>query len=413
MSAQQLLTRLTANRTLWRLALAILFIVPLLLVVPHFRSLVVRNAVVTAYFKSLRAPIDGDVVEVTVSPGELVKAGQPAMLIVNPRVDRSRVARLQVLRDEAERQVSAQQEAVAELRKMADARQTELGRYVESLFDEMETEKKVLVERAAAFEAAVKEAENSLARARQLFSRKNVSRASLEAAEAKFQDARAARTQNTLELQRLGKQLEDLGQGIFQTEVPDGALQTLFLAQELSVELTRENRELRQMKVHLHATEAELEAAGEALKRQSEATVRVPPGMTIWHTDVTQGSSVAVGTKLLSYVDCSNLLLDIAVDDATLELIRPGDEVRVRLFGRPGYVDGTVRLVRGSASLAESDDLAAVVQDRGLRAGRVLAALDDPALAMDSGRTCGIGRAAYAELKHIGFFEAVLLQLVR
>jgi multidrug resistance efflux pump len=413
MSVRLLLTRLTANRKVWRLALAILLVVPLLIVAPHLRSLVVRNAVVTAYFKALRAPINGDVVAVTVSPGERVAGRTAAMRIANPRVDGSRVARLQAVRDETARQVAAEEAAIADIRRKIDAKQTELGRYVGSLFDELETKKEVLTERSEAYDSSVKEADNALKRARRLVKRKNMSRADLDAAEAKFHDAKADRIENTLELRRLSKQLGDLGQGVFQTDVPDGALQAQFLSQQLELELVRQDRELGQMKTELMAVEAELASAKKALHSETEAVISVPPDMTVWHTDVTLGSSVTKGTKLLSYVDCSSLLLDIAVDDATLELIRPGQAVRVHIFGRPGSIDGVVRLVRGSAALADSDDLAATVPDRGIRDGRVLASLDDSTLAADTGRTCGIGRAAYADFEGIGFFESVFLPLVR
>jgi len=410
---RRLLTLLTRRRLIWRLFLLVLFTVPLILVVPHLRSLVVRNAVVTAYSKGLRAPIDGTIVEISLSPGQTAKAGQPVMRIHNSRVDRSRVARLQALRDETAQRVSTQREVVAALHSRAGARQSELKRYASSLTDDLETHKDILVARRAAAQAAVTEAEDNLARARELRNGMNMSRAEVDQAETKFQEAVATRTQIQLELARIDQQLDDVQEGIFQTDVPDGALQTLALSQGLDFELIRQERELGLLKAELLATESELDAAREFLALQSEATILMPEGTTVWAVEVTQGDTVRTGTKLLSYVDCSDLLVDIAIDDATLELIRPRQVVRLRLFGRTGYAEGVVRLVRGSAALDGSDDLVAEVQNRTRRAGRVLASIDDPGLSSDSGRTCGIGRTAYAEFEEISFFETVFLPLLR
>jgi len=106
-------------------------------------------------------------------------------------------------------------------------------------------------------------------------------------------------------------------------------------------------------------------------------------------------------------------MVDIALDDALLQLVEPGQEVSVRLFGTLQRLSATVVLVRGSAALADEHVLAAAVTDRGLRKGRVLAAIDDPEPPRDTSSTCGIGRTAYAEFEDIGLFTLLFFPLFR
>jgi len=409
----RLIARLISHRWLWRLTLALLFVVPLLIVMPQLRYLVVRNAVVTAYFKGLRAPIGGDVMAVNIDAGENARAGQTAVQISNPRIDRGPIAQKGVLLVQIAGQIKAQRKAVAALEALVERRQTEARSYADSLAEQLELKRETLRQRAPADDAAVTEATNAVERARKLNRQGNTSKATVEAAEADYQKALATRAGNRLDLQRLDREGQDLANGIFQTENSAGGLYTQNLAQEAQLKLITERQELDRLGTLHRVTEVELAGAEEFLNKQSEASVTVPEGMTVWRTDVTVGSAVTAGTNLLSYVDCSKLLVDIAVDDATLELIRPGQAVRIRLFGRPGYIEGTVALVRGSGALEKSDDLAATVQDRGVRSGRVLATLDDPVLAQDPERVCGIGRSAYAEFEDIGVLESIFMPLLQ
>jgi hypothetical protein len=185
-------------------------------------------------------------------------------------------------------------------------------------------------------------------------------------------------------------------------------------AQELNLEVMQLERELERSQANFQGTMAEFNVARAAFREQSASDVLLPAGKNIWRVHASAGTWTTEGTHLISFVDCSALMLDIAVDDATLELIEPGSEVRLRLFGSFRYHSAKVILVRGSAALdTDPRVLAAEVQNRGARKGRVLARLDPSELSDKPSASCGIGRTAYAEFEDLNLFQLLILPLFR
>jgi hypothetical protein len=99
------LRRLVANKRAWRLTLIGVIIIPILIVLPHARSLVVRNAVTTAYLPNLNAPISGYVEDISVAAGSVSLEGMPLFTRRNCQVVECRGARLEVLVERAQREV--------------------------------------------------------------------------------------------------------------------------------------------------------------------------------------------------------------------------------------------------------------------------------------------------------------------
>jgi multidrug resistance efflux pump len=266
----------------------------------------------------------------------------------------------------------------------------------------------ILEERVVTNEARVAEARSDMKRIKALHADGKASRQSLEEAALELRIAEGDRATDELEREQIRAHLEALKSEVFDTDAVDGPLQAQRAILDLEILALQREDELRKNEARKAAVGAELEAALEALKDRSDATIVVTPGMHIWRVNVRPGMNVSVGHELLSYVDCKELLVDIAVDDATLELIDTGQPVRLRVFGRPQEVVAKVLLVRGSGGVAEGTRLAAAVRDRALRDGQVLARIEGGALGDAPGRTCDIGRTSYAEFEGIGFFEAVI-----
>lgn len=409
----QPLARLTQNRLAWRLFLIALFVIPMLLVLPHLRSLVIRNAVITARVSEVRAPISGQVVALDTVRGATAASSDPVLIIVNDRVDRSHVAKLEVIQSLAGQQLAAMRDALAALRRNAGQRNAELTGYTHSVALELEQRRLILADRAQALLAAVEQTRSSLERARTLHENDNFSDADLQAAESRYLEANAQLTQNRQDQDRLEQQVAEIRQGIFQVSVPDGPLLTRNMVQALDVEIARSELQLRELESRVQANQAELDAARALLQQNAKAEVALPPGATVWDINVSVGNYVSAGTPLLSWVDCGNLLVDIAVDDATLELMSDGQQVRVRPYGTFDFLHGPISLSRGSSSLGSVDHLAAAVQHRGPREGRVIADLGETRLSDESHQACGIGRTAYAEFEGISFLETVFFPLFR
>ena len=150
----------------WKIFLALAFTIPIILVLPHARSFVVRNAVTTTYLSNLNAPISGQVTDIEVFPGAVSQAGTAVVSIHNDRVDESRLARLRVINAEGQAQVE---------------------------------------------------------RVRKLFADGLLSQADLETSEAIYESAMADFSGIELERKRLEQQLSKISQAVFQVDTPDGA----------------------------------------------------------------------------------------------------------------------------------------------------------------------------------------------
>lgn len=412
--AVELLRELAQNRRAWRLTLIGIIVIPILLVLPHARSLVVRNAVTTAYLSILKAPISGHVDEISVVAGSVSREDQPLLSLRNDRVDGSRVARLEVLRSRLRDEVAQLRTQLDAARALALTRKAEYASNVSSVTQDLHSQVRTLNDRVSARSAALKEAEGNLERVRRLFEIDLLSPSDVEAAEVAFENARAEFSASGEERARVAERLDEIQSGVFQVEIPEGVLMTRQASQELDLEVMRLERALAGSEANLQATIAETQAARQSFRNQSSAGLTLPPGKTVWRVHATEGTWANEGASLLTFVDCSRLMLDIAVDDATLELIEPGDKVNLRLFGSFEKRTARVILVRGSAAMASDDSvLAAEVDTRGARKGRVLAALDPSELSEMPAASCGIGRTAYAEFEDLNLFEILILPLFR
>jgi len=405
---------LVENPRAWRLTLLAVIVIPILVVLPHARSLIIRNAVVTAHLSHLKAPISGDIEVINAVAGSVSEESVPLLSIVNPKVDGSRVARLEVLRHSAEREVQQLRAQLELVRAVAATRNAEYESNVSSVTQDLNSQLQTVTDRANARSAALREAEGNLERVRSLFKSELLSPSDVEAAEAAYENAKAEYSANALEQKRLTERMDEIRSGVFQVDIPEGVLMTRQAAQELNLEVLGLERALETAEANLEATNAETESARVSYQERAATEVRLPTGKTIWRVHASTGTWTTEGTHLLSFVDCSALMVDIAMDDATLELIEPGSEVHVRMFGSFKHRTARVILVRGSAGLASDPSvLAAEVENRGSRKGRVLARLDPSEMSEMPSAFCGIGRTAYAEFEDLNLFEILILPLFR
>jgi multidrug resistance efflux pump len=413
MSLVQLVIRLSQRRWAWRITLALVFLVPILAVLPHARSLVVRNAVITAYLNDVKAPIDGRVDAIRVRPGDVATTDVAALTLQNDLAVRGGLARLDAERVAAAAEVPRLRQALESLRAQSKARHAELDAFVEAVSDDLTSQLKRATDQSQALAVELKAASGNVDRARTLNRGGLLPKADLEIAEATYERAVAAHSSSDLARTRLMRQLDEIQHGVFQIEVPGGIQQTRQLIQDLDLQIVQVERQLRQSEAEASTARAAYGAAEPDFQNEAVADVRIRPGLTVWNVYESDGNWVTKGTVLASSVDCSSLMADIAVDDAALELIEPGQKVRLRLFGTFEYFPATVILVRGSAGLIDTPVLAAEMRTRGARSGRVLARLDDSRLSAVSRQSCGIGRTAYAEFEGISMWELILYPLFR
>jgi hypothetical protein len=124
--------------------------------------------------------------------------------------------------------------------------------------------------------------------------------------------------------------------------------------------------------------------------------------MTIWSTSVTNGISVTRGQRLFTWIDCSQLLVDVPVSETLAVLADEGARAEVTLEGESEPRPAVVVLSRGSSSRLTKAELISVSAMR-KTAAQVLVALRDTA----SIGGCPIGRRAFVSFPDIGLLQVV------
>jgi hypothetical protein len=138
---------------------------------------------------------------------------------------------------------------------------------------------------------------------------------------------------------------------------------------------------------------------------QHTATVSGTPDALVMSVSTTAGAAVAAGARLVSWVDCRVMLVDVAVSDAALSLLHPGSPATVVLEGERRSRPATVLLTRGAAATLDLTDLAALAKGRRPGLGQVVATLDP---APEDVAACPVGRAAF-----VHFPDANVLAILR
>lgn len=391
----------------WVIWLLILFIalLPMPAMVQYLQTFIVRNAVVTAYRYEVRAAIDGVVEVLDVGPGEVPGDG-PVLVLRNRRVPTADMEALEAQHREMKKFHAFLLEELSTLEARQKTSQKLFCDYRTLLEKDLDQTLAILAARQEGEAARLTEADQIRTRAARLLKTSTVSRADIDRAEADFSEAQARFNATELERQQIEHRRQMLGQNLFLSNLSDGILKAQDLTNDLQMEILHAKRRIQTTETKLAQDAARLAALHQDMTQKlTTAIVELPDSAVIWDVDVRTGMEVAKGDRMLSYIDRSRLLVDVAVDDATIALIHPGHRVRIRLFGSNRSFQGEVIQVLGSGSKWPDHRFAAGLKDKSVRDGRVLVRIDDRQLSGDTRRFCGVGRTAYAEFEGIGLIE--------
>ncbi len=379
---------LTGRKATW-LVLLLIALLPLPSIFSYMQRYVVRNGIVTAYLYQVKAPIDGVVHDLSVAPGTAPAAGDGSAVVLTLG---------------SRRNTGRHEHLARELGSLEDALQSSrdvLAQYVATVTRDIDKSLAIQKAKLAAAEASLKECGQRRQRILNLVQKSESAQEDADKVEAEYRDNEAQVRALTLEIDQLRHRRAMLARGLFPQDLSDGLLQAQSHINALELNILATKRRM---------AEAEI-ATGEAglpdalNERLAQAAVVAPDGAVIWDVNVQNGMEVSKGDRLLSYIDRSRLMVEVAVDDATLELIEPGHPVKVRLFGRSDFIPGVVSRVMGSGGVWRSDQFAAAVKNRSPREGRVLVEFSDQQLYSAVEKFCGVGRTAYAEFEGIGLLE--------
>ncbi|MDC0336354.1 HlyD family efflux transporter periplasmic adaptor subunit [Pseudodesulfovibrio sp.] len=376
---------LSRRKVMW-IVIGLIALLPLPSVINYMQRFVVRNGIVTAFRYEVHAPIDGVVHTLSAIPG--TAPGDAAVMRLGNKRKTGQYANLAL--------------ELASLTNKLEESEARFVEYTKRLVGDMDKSLAIRRARLVAEKASMRESQQKRERTMKLIDEDVATKEDLDKAEAQFREDEADVRTTILEIEQFKHRRKMLNQGLLPTDVADGALQLQNRINILHQDILACKRQMSESQ-----TEASEETGNaERLNTGSaSASVVLPETAVIWEIDVQDGMEVVKGERLLSYIDRSRLMVEVAVDDATLELISPGHPVRVRLFGRRDFIEGTVTRVMGSAGIWHSSLFAAAIKQRSNRDGRVLVQIDDERLHGEVEKFCGVGRTAYAEFEGIGLWE--------
>jgi HlyD family secretion protein len=390
----------------WVLWLVILFIalLPMPAIIQYLQTFIVRNAVVTAYRYEVHAAIDGVVDTLDARPGEV--PGEEPVVLKNRRVPRADMEALEARHREKEKYHAFLLGELSTLETRQKASQQLLWDYRTLLENDLDQTLAILKARQEGEAARLKETKQIRTRAARLLQTSTVAQADIDRTEAGFLEAQARFNATGLERQQIEHRRQMLQQNLFLSDFSDGIFKAQELTNDLQMEIFHARRRIQTAETKLAEDAARLTALRRDMAHKlTTAIVELPDTAVIWDVEVRTGMEVTKGDRMLSYIDRSQLLVDVAIDDATIALIHPDHLVRIRLFGSGRSIQGKVIQVMGSGSKWPDHRFAAGVKDKSVRDGRVLVQIDDPQLSGDTKRFCGVGRTAYAEFEGIGLIE--------
>lgn len=380
---------LSKKKTVW-IVIMLIALLPLPSIVNFMQRFVVRNGVVTAFRYEIKAPIDGVVDELSAVPGT-IPGDKPALRLGNKR----NMGRYKTL----EKELTSLEASLKQSRE-------NLSEYLIKITKDLEQSIAILNARLIGEKAAQKESEQRRKRTLKLVEATVATQEDGDRVEAEYREDEAQVKTTHLEIGQLKYRRQMLAQGMFPNDLSDGVMQVQERINALQLGILACKRRMSETETDFTVGALGLAAPEVSLNsRSARATVVLPDTAVVWEVDVQDGMEVAKGDRILSYIDRSQLMVMVAVDDATLELIEPGHSVRIRLFGREGFIDGKVSRVMGSAGIWHSNHFAAIIRERAVRDGRVLVLIEDERLHSEVEKFCGVGRTAYAEFEGIGLWE--------
>lgn len=362
---------------------------------PYLSSTVVRDAAVTSWLNTAASPIAGDLDHSALPPGSIVGADGRIAGVVNPRADRTGLER-------AKAELATTEARLERLRQSKLLRENLIAHYTAAFREELDLRipeqvavLEFLRERLTAERAEAARASNLRAAGSASFSAAEAAAARVAALESERVALEGALARN-----RLRRQAADRGVYLLEDLTPaewSGRFDLLRIDDELAVAESA-----------LASARQVLAAAQEHYDRHYMATLSAPAGALVWGRIATPGAPVAAGAPVSTWIDPTQLLVDVPISDVEAGLLAPGARAQVIIEGERRAREGVVVFTRGSAGVLGGRDLAALAKGRRPGDGQAIVRLES----LPSDRTHSpIGRAAYVDFPSVGAFSILRARL--
>ncbi|GGK48792.1 HlyD family secretion protein [Salinarimonas ramus] len=364
------------------------------------------DATVNARVAVVRAPIEGELAIEAQGIGSRVSQGEVLGRLVDPRLDKTRLAdlerslatqRIMVSRMEAEREA---------LRETRTALEAQLDDYRAGRALQIEAR---LAEARADREAAaarLREAQSALDRAEALRERGVQTAAVFDTVATAAEIAREELESAQSRLAYVQAEQRSAETGVF---IGDSYNDAPFSAQrirEIDLELGRLEAQLSESRAFADALSGDIEAERVRIARLEQAAVRSPVEGLVWDFLVDDGVYTNRGQDLMRLVDCEEILVTASVSERLYDTLAIGQPVQFRLYGEGAVMPGAIVRLGGSGALSLFDTLAVGASEEHLERFHVTIAV--PALTASQGGGCSVGRTGrvtFAEGPASGFMR--------
>ena len=318
------------------------------------------NGVVNAKLVTIQAPISGQLVRAIPDVGEPVSAGSIVTRITDDTEPQALLAQL----DGEYQLLRSRKTALVEKLSTLNGLRRELGERVrEMVTGSMETLHYKMLEAAArqkGWMSVVKERELSLRRQKTLLEDGHVAQARVDEAESLLEQAQQEVERARADEERYRKETGALEKGVFvgdgQNDVPysQQRLDEVVLAiADLNVQLTETNGRMASLEKQLRDESAR---AG----RRESMLVRSPIDGLIWRRMATELGTVTKNNDLAKILDCSDIRIEVPVDESLSDRMETGSVVSVRLQGSPETFEGVISGVIGTRAVSPELEYAAL-----------------------------------------------------
>ena len=377
---------------------------------PYIRSVIVRDAAVTSWSRLAIAPIDGVIsselpmVNSIVGEDGFLFTIRNEFLFAETAAVREAVSR----QDLAEISVAELKLQIEELSQLEDKRAAMKSAYADVFKAELDSEIKNLARRLQVIGNRIVILQRLIDRQAELAEKQVLSESTLDETRLRISSLMQEQADLSAKLEFANLRRDSARQGVYVTSEgndPDWVRKSQL---QLQIETYNSRHHLREAEIELVDARLLLEAEQEVLDRLARADVRAPMGSFIERVETVSGATVRAGQKIIEWVDCDLLLVDVPVSDAEVALLEPGMEAKVVFEGESHSRTGQVLLTRGSSAVIGRESLAAVAKGRGTGKAQVLVDLDvDTA----TDKTCPVGRAAFVEFPGVGMLNVILARL--
>jgi len=352
------------------------------------------EGVVNAPLITLRAPIDGVVTLSTARAGEVGGTDVPMFQLVDRRVDRRRESDLRVRLSDAEQRASHLDRLSAELATVtADLRQRAVAL--------SESEEARISAALRAQHANVIGAAGALALARAQEDRARALRDTGTAPQTRLDDAIATRVgalaafdRAKADVDTLNAQLNAIGRNVFLQAGFAGTSYVQQKSDEIQVRMAEIRYQHAQAMSEIGSLRLALAAEEDRVAELRDVSVLPRTEGHVTSVYVAPGTEVLRGNPLADMLDCSALYVEANVSAGWFARPRPGDPVRVRIYGEQAELMGHIRTLRDSGMALDPSRTIPIAEQQNRQSLTLIVDFDPSARRSIGGGRCPVGRPA-------------------